>query len=368
LRAAAERIRHCTRPADAGARLGGDDLTILAQDLKHPDDAALVAQQVLTELMKPCSVKGRDLPIGASIGISVYPEDGEDGQALLRHADLAMYRAKQEGKNGYRFFLASLSARAHERMALLSALRLGLERQEFQLQYLPVVQRPGCVSSVEALIRWRNPEIGLLPPERFIAAAEESGVILPMGGWVLRTSCQFAQALPADVRVAVNFSTRQFLHPDSATLVERVLAETGLAPGRLELEVTESTVMSDALEMIPRLERLRAIGVELTLDDFGTGCSSLSYLKKFRFRRIKLDPSFVRDLPADPATAALVSATLAMARDLGLEVVAEGVEREDQLAFLEARGCQTFQGHLFSAALDPREVDGFLRGFRFPGD
>jgi diguanylate cyclase (GGDEF)-like protein/PAS domain S-box-containing protein len=368
LRAAAERIRHCTRRTDAVARIGGDEFTVLVQDLKHPDDAALVAQQILTELMKPCSVKGRDLPIGASIGISVYPEDGEDGQALLRHADLAMYRAKQEGKNAYRFFLPSMSARAHERMALLSALRLGLERQEFQLQYLPVVQRPGCVSSLEALIRWRNPEIGLLPPERFIAAAEESGVILPMGVWVLRTSCQFAQSLATDVRVAVNLSARQFLQPESATLVERVLAETGLAPGRLELEVTESTVMSDGLDMVPRLERLRAIGVELTLDDFGTGCSSLSYLKKFRFRRIKLDRSFVRDLPEDPDSAALVSATLAMARDLGLEVVAEGVEREDQLAFLEARGCRTFQGHLFSPALDPREVESFLRGFRFPGD
>jgi diguanylate cyclase (GGDEF)-like protein/PAS domain S-box-containing protein len=367
LKAAAERIRQCTRRTDAVARIGGDEFTVLVEDLKHPDDAALVAQQILTDLLKPCPVKGRDVPISASIGIAVYPEDGEDGQSLLRHADLAMYRAKQEGKNGYRFFIPSMSQRAHERMALVSSLRLGLEREEFQLQYLPVVQRQGSVTSLEALIRWRSPEAGLLPPDRFIAAAEESGVILPIGVWVLRTSCRFAQSLAAvHVRVAVNLSARQFLQPDSASLIERVLVETSLSPGRLELEVTESTVMSDVEEMVPRLERLRAIGVELTLDDFGTGCSSLSYLKRFRFRRIKLDRSFVRDLPGDPDSAALVSATLAMARDLGLEVVAEGVEREDQLAFLEERGCRTFQGHLFSPALDPADVEAFLRAFRMP--
>jgi diguanylate cyclase (GGDEF)-like protein/PAS domain S-box-containing protein len=365
LRIVADRIRKSTRRTDTVARIGGDEFTVLVQDLERGDDAALAAQAVLDELIRPCTLADREVPVSASVGIAVYPEDGRDGQSLLRHADLAMYRAKQEGKSTYRFFTPAMSRRAHERMLLLSSLKRGLERDEFALRYQPVIHREGPLLSLEALLRWEHPETGEVPPDRFIQTAEESGLILPLGAFVLRTACRFVQSLGRpDLRMAVNLSARQFLQPEAVALVERVLEETGLEPRRLEIEVTESAVMSEVEEVATRLKRLREIGVELTLDDFGTGYSSLAYLKRFRFHRIKIDRTFVRDLPGDADSAALVTAMMAMARSLDMEVIAEGVETRDQLAFLEAQGCRAFQGYLFSPPLEPAAVKSFLATFR----
>jgi diguanylate cyclase (GGDEF)-like protein len=360
LRTMAERLKTVTRRTDVVARIGGDEFTILVEDLGRADDAALVALGVLAQIAAPCTINEREVAMSASAGISVYPEDGVEAETLLRHADLAMYRAKQEGRNTYRFFTTAMSERARERMILQGSLRQALERGEFELHYQPTLHRDGA-PSLEALIRWRHPERGLIAPAEFIAGAEESGLILPMGAWVLRQAARFASAMRRqDVRVAVNLSARQFLQPDLVDNVKAALEETGLAPERLELEVTESAVMSDAEEVRERLDRLRGLGVQLTLDDFGSGYSSLSYLKRFRFHRLKIDRSFVQDLPDDADDAAIVDAILAMARSLGLDVVAEGVETEEQRAFLEARGCPGFQGYLFSKPLPPAEVEAYL--------
>jgi diguanylate cyclase (GGDEF)-like protein/PAS domain S-box-containing protein len=365
LRIVADRIRKSTRRTDTMARIGGDEFTVLVQDLERGDDAALAAQAILDELVRPCIIADREVPVSASVGIAVYPEDGKDGQSLLRHADLAMYRAKQEGKSTYRFFTPAMSRRAHERMLLLSSLKRGLERDEFALRYQPVIHREGPPLSLEALVRWEHPETGEVSPDRFIQTAEESGLILPLGNFVLRTACRFVQGLGRpDVRVAVNFSARQFLQPEAVALLERALEESGLPPCRLEVEVTESAVMSEVEEVATRLKRLREIGVELTLDDFGTGYSSLAYLKRFRFHRIKIDRTFVRDLPGDADSAALVTAMMAMAQGLGMEVIAEGVETNEQLAFLEEQGCRAFQGYLFCPPLEPSAVKSFLATYQ----
>jgi diguanylate cyclase (GGDEF)-like protein/PAS domain S-box-containing protein len=360
LQTTAERLRAGTRRADLVARIGGDEFTVLVQDLARADDAALVARGLLERLARPCSVQNHEIPMGASAGIAVYPEDGGDADTLLRHADLAMYRAKAEGKNAYRFFTAAMSDRARERMLLLDGLRAALERDEFELVYLPVI-RLGGPPGLEALLRWRHPERGLISPAGFIAQAEESGLILPIGVRVLRVATAFVASLArADVRLAVNLSARQFLQPDLVRAVEEALAASGLPAARLELDLTEPTVMNDSEEVAERLRRLREIGVALALDDFGTGYSSLARIREFGIRGLKIDRSLVRELPANADHARLVEAILALSGSLGLEVVAEGVETEAQRAFLEARGCQGFQGYLLSPPLTTAEVEPFL--------
>jgi diguanylate cyclase (GGDEF)-like protein len=365
LKAVAERIRRTTRRTDSVARIGGDEFTVLLQDLDRGDDAALAAQAILAELSRPCAVGDRDVALRASVGIAVYPDDGADGQALLRHADLAMYRAKQEGKGTYRFFTPAMSEMAHERMLLLSSLRRGLERGELTLRYQPVVHRDGSPLSLEALVRWQHPELGELGPDRFISIAEESGLIVPLGAFVLLAACRFAQSLGRpELRVAVNLSPRELLQPGALAMVEKALQDSGLDPRRLEVEVTESAVMTEVEVVAARLRSLCDLGVELTLDDFGTGYSSLANLKRFRFHRIKIDRAFVHDLPGDSDSASLVVAMISMARSLGLEVIAEGVETAEQLAFLEANGCRAFQGYFFSAALEPAEAKAFIDVYR----
>jgi diguanylate cyclase (GGDEF)-like protein/PAS domain S-box-containing protein len=360
LRMVAERLRGCTRKTDVVARIGGDEFTILVQDLARPDDASLVAQGVLDALSRSFHLNERDVPMSASIGVSVHPEDGAAGEVLLRHADLAMYRAKQEGKSTYRFFTVAMSDRVRERMALQGSLRRALEHGEFELHYQPVFHR-GRRPSLEALIRWRHPEKGLITPADFIQGAEEGGLILPIGSWVLRTACRFAESLPQpDVTLAVNFSAKQFLQPDVVDDLHRALLDSGLAPARLEFEVTEAVVMSDVADVHERLGRLRSLGVRLVLDDFGSGYSSLSYLSRFGFHGVKIDRIFVKGLPGDSESVSIVQSILALAGSLGLDVVAEGVETDSQRAFLESRGCTGFQGYLFSPPLEPAEAAAFL--------
>jgi diguanylate cyclase (GGDEF)-like protein/PAS domain S-box-containing protein len=360
LQTVAERLRAGTRSSDLLARIGGDEFTLLVQDLPRADDAALVARGLLDRLARPCTIHDHEITLSASAGIAVYPEDGADADELLRHADLAMYRAKQEGKGTYRFFTTEMSERARERMLLLDGLRSALERDEFELVYQPIVHRQGP-PVLEALLRWRHPQQGVVPPASFIAQAEESGLILPIGARVLHTATRFLASLGANnLRVAVNLSARQFLQPDLERAVEDALRASGLAPARLELEVTEAAVMNDSEEVTERLRRLQAMGIEMALDNFGTGYFSIARIRELGFRRLKIDRSLVVDLPAHPGHSAQVEAVLALARSLGLEVVAEGVETEAQRAFLEARGCSGLQGYLLSPPLPPEEVPAFL--------
>jgi predicted signal transduction protein with EAL and GGDEF domain len=342
------------------ARIGGDEFTVLVQNLARADDAALVARSLIDRLARAVAVENHEVTLGASAGISVYPEDGTDADSLLRNADLAMYRAKQEGRNTYRFFTAEMSERALERMLLLDSLRSALERDEFELVYLPVVSA-GRTTALEALLRWRHPKLGLVAPAAFIAQAEESGLILPIGAHVLSVAGRFVASLPQrELRLVVNFSARQFMQPNLVDHVRSVLAASGLVPQRLELDLTETTVMTESEEVAERLRRLHELGVRLSLDDFGTGYFSIGRLRALGFRSLKIDRSFVAHLPGSPEHAAEVDAILALARALGIDVVAEGVETEEQRAFLEARGCSSLQGYLLSPPLTAAEVPAFL--------
>jgi diguanylate cyclase (GGDEF)-like protein/PAS domain S-box-containing protein len=360
LQTMAERLRGGTRTSDLVARIGGDEFIVLVHNLARADDAALVARALLDRLARPCKADQHEIALSASAGISVYPDDGTDADTLLRNADLAMYRAKQEGKNTYRFFTAEMSARSLERMLLLDNLRVALERDEFEIVYLPVVHREGP-PSLEALLRWRHPKLGLVAPAAFIAQAEESGLILPIGAGVLRGATRFAASLDRrDVRVVVNLSARQFLQPNLVESVSEALAKSGLEAARLELDLTESTVMTEAEETTERLRQLRALGVQLALDDFGTGYFSIRRIRDLGFRRLKIDRSLVSGLPADAERAAHVMAILGLGRSLGLEVVAEGVETEAQRAFLESHDCTGLQGYLLSPPLSAAAVPAFL--------
>jgi diguanylate cyclase (GGDEF)-like protein/PAS domain S-box-containing protein len=360
LQAMADRLRGGTRTSDVVARIGGDEFTVLVQNLTRADDAALVVRGLLDRLARPCQADDHEVALSASAGISVYPDDGTDADTLLRNADLAMYRAKQDGKNTYRFFTAEMSERALERMLLLDSLRVALERDEFEIVYLPVVHREGP-PSLEALLRWRHPKLGVVTPASFIAQAEESGLILPIGAGVLRGATRFAASLERkDVRVVVNLSARQFLQPNLVGTVAEALEKSGLPACRLELDLTEPTVMTEGEETTTRLRQLRELGVQLALDDFGTGYFSIRRIRDLGFRRLKIDRSLVSGLPDNPEQGAHVVAILGLGRSLGLEVVAEGVENEAQRAFLEAHDCTGLQGYLLSPPLTADEVPGFL--------
>jgi len=360
LQTMAERLRGGTRSSDLVARIGGDEFIVLVQNLARADDAALVARGLLDRLARPCKADDHEVKLSASAGISVFPDDGTDADSLLRNADLAMYRSKQEGKNTYRFFTTEMSQRALERMLLLDNLRVALERDEFEIVYLPVVHREGP-PSLEALLRWRHPKLGLITPASFITQAEESGLILPIGAGVLRSATRFAASLDRrDVRVVVNLSARQFLQPNLVDTVEEALRKSGLEASRLELDLTESTVMTEGEETTERLRRLRGLGIQLALDDFGTGYFSIRRIRDLGFRRLKIDRSLVSGLPGNAEQAAHVVAILGLGRSLGLEVVAEGVETETQRSFLESHDCTGLQGYLLSPPLAADDVPAFL--------
>ncbi len=365
LKAVADRVRRCVREGDTVARLGGDEFTLLIPKVEGVEDAAKVAQKVIETLKIPFMIADRELFVTTSIGMSLYPADGLDPETLLRNADTAMYRAKEQGRDNYQLYAPAMNARALERLALENMLRRALLQNELVLHYQPLIDlRARSVAGVEALIRWQHPELGLLSPAHFISVAEVSGLIIPIGQWVLRTACKqirtWQKRTGHNVSISVNLSARQFQQPDLVEEIRAALDETGIKPSSLELEITESNAMQNAENTIRLLKELKALGVRIAMDDFGTGYSSLNYLKRFPIDTLKLDKMFVQDIATDKSDAAIVSAVILMAHSLELKVVAEGVETEEQLAFLEAQHCDRIQGYLFSAPLTPDELEAYL--------
>jgi diguanylate cyclase (GGDEF)-like protein len=364
LKSVAERIRRCVREGDTVARFGGDEFTLLIPRVDHVEDAAKIAQKIIETLKIPFLIQEHELFVTTSIGISLFPEDGLDPETLVRNADTAMYRAKEQGRDNYQLYAPAMNARALERLALENMLRKALSHQELVLYYQPLVDtETRAITGVEALIRWNHPERGLLLPAHFISVAELSGLILPIGQWVLRTACRQIRAWERHhdaLTVSVNLSARQFQQSDLVEQVRSAILETGIEPWRLQLEITESNAMQNAENTIYTLRELKALGVRIAMDDFGTGYSSLSYLKRFPIDTLKLDASFINDVTTDASDAAIVSGVIAMAHSLHIEVVAEGVETEAQLEFLMHHHCDVIQGYLFSVPLPADDVERFL--------
>ncbi len=363
---AAARIGVVLREGDTVGRQGGDEFILLLPDLMQLGDAAIVAEKILAALAQPFVMNGHEVYVTASLGLSICPLDASDAEALLRNADVAMYRAKEEGRNTFRFYVQEMDAQMHARIEIEHDLRLALKRDELLLHYQPRVSlTSGAVLAFEALVRWNHPRHGLIGPDRFIGVAEATGLIAQLGDWVLEEACRRTrqwqtQGLP-EICVAVNLSARQFRDPGLVERVQQVLADTGLDPRHLELEITESTVMQDSEAAADTLRALKALGITLSVDDFGTGYSSLSYLKLFPIDALKIDRSFVRDIMTDPSDAAIVRAIVNLSHSLGLVVVAEGVEDAAQAAFLRDAGCDELQGYWFSRPLCETSAEDMLR-------
>jgi diguanylate cyclase (GGDEF)-like protein/PAS domain S-box-containing protein len=355
------RLRECVRESDTLARVGGDEFVILLTNLLKPDGCLPVAEKVIAAVAQPISVDNHVFNISASVGIAVWPTDGADAETLTRNADVAMYHAKNSGRNNFQFFTPEMNTHALEAMAMEAALRKALLRDEFLLHFQAQIDFDnGCIIGAESLVRWNHPELGLVPPGRFIPIAEERGLIGKLGDWVLHAACRQAVAwrdagIPL-VPIAVNISALQFKEGALRDSVLSALNETGLAPEYLVLEITESVVMDDVDQAITVLSELREMGIAIEIDDFGTGYSSLSYLKRLPIHRLKIDQSFVRDLTTDQDDAAIIGAIISMAKSLKLEIIAEGVETSAQAAFLHAQGCRAMQGFFFSR---PQPADEF---------
>jgi len=366
LRSAAQRLVACGRHSDTVSRLGGDEFVILLPQIAHAEDAALWAQKVITTLATPHSIAGNEPPITASIGISTYPNDGRDAESLLRSADAAMYYAKEKGRNNFQFFKPEMATQAVERQSLEDLLGCALDRHEFVLRYQPKIDlRTGEVTGIEALLRWLQPDRGLIPPLQFVPIAEVSGLIVPIGRWVLREACTQLRAwLDAGLRpisVAVNLSGVEFRAEHFLEGVRTILKESRLEPRFLEFELTESVLMNDLDGTVSILQALKALGVQLVVDDFGTGYSSLSYLRTFPVDALKLDQSFIRHIPADPNEATIISAVINMAKKLKQRVIAEGVETREQCNFLQVQGCDEGQGYYFSHPVAAEQCANLLR-------
>jgi len=354
LRQVSRRLSECVRLEDTIARQGGDEFIVLLDSLEDSRGASVVAQKVLTSLRQAFILSGTEQHVSGSVGIALYPEDGRDAQTLMKNADTAMFHGKSLGKNTYQYFTAQMNIAVKRRMTLESALRRAVMQKDFVLHYQPQINlESGEIIAVEALVRWKTEDSGTVMPGDFIPLAEETGLINEIGEWVLREGCRQAKewqdkGLPAR-RMAINLSARQFSDRGFLDMVTRVLAETGLDPRQLELEITESQVMRQTEGMIMLLNKLADMGVQLAIDDFGTGYSSLSYLKRLPIQKLKIDQSFVRDITVDPNDTAIVVAIINMAKSLDLETIAEGVETAGQLALLRSKGCKTGQGFYFSA-------------------
>lgn len=367
-----KRITAYIRKGDTLARLSGDEFAILLEDTSSSDEIVHVARHILEALDTPFQVEGHELFITVSIGISVSPNDGEDSLTLLKHADIAMYRAKDLGRNTYQFYSPDMSVKAFERLSLETSLRYALERKQFMLVYQPQLDvTTGKVIGIEALLRWQHPELGLVSPNDFIPILEETGLIVPVGEWVLYTACSQAKAwqekYDTNLRIAINLSARQFNDTDLVATVKKCLQQTGLPANTLELEITETIIMQDRKWISSAFQSLENIGIRFAIDDFGTGYSSLSYLKRFSIDTIKIDRSFVRDVATDEDDAAIVSAIIAMALNLQIQIVAEGVETTRQLEFIKQKGCKLMQGFLFSQPLTVDQLGNFLANPSIPG-
>jgi diguanylate cyclase (GGDEF)-like protein/PAS domain S-box-containing protein len=365
----ARRLQQAARASDTVARVGGDEFTLLLRHVVEGADAARAAQRVLEAIARPVEIDGQRLYLTTSIGISLFPADGEDAEALLTSADIAMYRAKELGRNGFQMCTPAMNAKSVARLTLERDLRLALERGEFTLLYQPQVRvASGLTVGVEALLRWHHPQRGLVAPSEFIAVAEETRLILPIGEWVLRSACEQARRWHLDscpeLRVAVNLSALQFQQRSLVASVQAILAETGVDPGCLVLEITESAAMHDADLTVELLEMLRGMGLRIAIDDFGTGHASLSYLRQFPIDALKVDRTFVSDLEISREGSAIINAIIGLAHGLDLEVIAEGVETEGQLRFLADSGCDEYQGYLSTVPLDAASVPEFVARLR----
>jgi diguanylate cyclase (GGDEF)-like protein len=367
LQSISRRLTGLLREGDTVTRIGGDEFTILVPHLQHSDDAIVVARKVRDALKHPIEIDGRELYVSTSIGISLYPNDGEDANALLRNADAAMYRAKAQGRDTFRLYAPAMNAKALEQLALENGLRKAIANGELIMHYQPIVSfATSRVIGVEALIRWNHPELGLLFPADFISLAEATGLIGPLGEWSLREACAQVKTLRehglSNLHAACNLSVRQIQQLDFVETISSILHDTGLPAAALDLEITESIAMQSDDDTIEKLRAVKRLGVRISIDDFGTGYSSLSALRLFPVDSLKIDQSFVHDITATSGDAAIATAVIAMAHSLDLTVIAEGVETEGQLAFLRGRGCNAYQGYYVSHPLTAEECEAVIRG------
>jgi diguanylate cyclase (GGDEF)-like protein len=360
-----ERLRDLVREIDTVARMGGDEFAILQVGIADPSDATNLASRINASLCAPYSIDGHQVVIGTSVGIAVGPTDGDSPDQIIRNADLALYRAKGDARGTYRFYEREMDIQMRARSALETDLRTALSARQFELHYQPIVDlATNEVGGVEALIRWRHPEKGMVPPATFIPLAEQTGLIVPLGEWIIREACRTAAQWPNDVRIAVNLSAAQFVNPGLVQVIASALANSGLSPHRLEIEITETLLLQDSESTLAMLYQLRELGVGIAMDDFGTGYSSLSYLQRFPFDKIKIDRSFVKDIAENTGSLNIVRAVVALAQGLGIRTTAEGVETNEQLEKIRLEGCSEMQGYLFSRPLPAKEIEQLFLSHR----
>ena len=369
LNVVARRLEECLREGDTVARLGGDEFTILLQDLAKLNDVPLVLEKILDTIKQPIEIKGEEIVISTSIGVSISPDDGVDSDTLLRNADIAMYRAKAEGKNSFQLYTTAMSIKAEKILKMEHRLRKAFDNGEFRVHYQPQLdlRRNGEIVGMEALVRLVDSSDGkLIPPVDFISIAEETGLIIPLSEWVLREACNQNKIWQGAgyplVTVAVNISPRVFKQNNFVSTIVDILDETGLKPEHLEIEVTEETMMGSTKETVEKMTTLKEVGIRFAIDDFGTGYSSLSYIKMLPIDTLKIDRAFISELNNNSDDKAIVTATIQMSHSMGVEVLAEGVETEEQLAFLNSLGCDKFQGYLFSKPIPHNEIEELFKG------